>query len=1139
MKKVFILSFVLLDFFLLADDPAPWTALKDGTVIDAENGVVFVSSSAAGKKGQIFFQKALNASDGQKIRLSGNFSGEGEGQLGCHYYDIRHRWLGMISGKKFRISDGQEKTFEETLVLPEKNIAFMRPFLDLFSGKIGVSDFKVALPDLINAENISHAPVFNAWQYEAKSEAQKISISGNGDAAASMLSIRTDSRQKCSLFGKTPLSVNENSRIKIRFSVEGDGKVVFGLHLYHRNTWQGMLQETPVTESGEVNFIIKTPLGKPQVSQIRPFFNVLPGSRLSVGKIEVMKMPEAPEKAEVELPLPEGFQLLAPGPNDFPVRFFASENRIVLDEINKPFDPSGNQVVSLTVSAVSKNDQKIIAEKSFFFRDGRVLNQSLPLPATYQGDFSISGKFLDKNQNVLLVGEGYSMVPHMDLTTGRYMVANMLRNAHLKKWVQKYPMGMTVFRQRKYPFQSRQFGKHDFPGFAAPELEESTVNLSGRRYEYGKDGFLEQVMAEQLEPTVGEAKEKILAGKISLVCDDTVLAMTGTPLRITGKSVFWEQSACHSGAEWKISNRLDPDGVQKMNIKLTPVNGFAPGKVTLRIPVLESQATLYQNITDTAYRRKDQTKSLGSSLLGGHAGFTPVEKISGDTVWQSLGQERVSPGSFQPYLWLGNEDRGFCYFSDDERDWLVDDSQSAVELQRKDGQVILAIHFINRGKKPVENKLEWTVGLLATPVKAPLNHWRGSIFPRWMTMDKSFYSGLENCRKIIMVSAGAPAFNAGTQSIVSPDIERTQGMYKDVRDEFGSTYLEYYCSDQLNLNIPEVRTFFGEWAVTAANGASDSQSIRYLSSSYDPSSATVVYMQRFVPSYLAYRNWAIGEKINQVGALSFYEDNIHLRTFFDPARNRGFRDEQGRLHPSYDIWSLRDYFHSLASHYERHHFDNLTGAHGSASLLIPALTICSFFVDGEQPGRYDSADDKDYIDYWKDLDYMRAVSMGRAYGINTIFLSEMTFPGKDADGHHSRAWLALLLPHDIAPWDGTNKNREPVKAWHKIVNDLDFYHDSPRLFPYWAKGKYKVFEHSHEDLLVTVWKQKKRLLVMLSNLGEKRSFTVRLIPEKLQIEQIGKLTDIENGEKIPVDGNCFVLEVPKHDYRLLLCEWEE
>ena len=167
---------------------------------------------------------------------------------------------------------------------------------------------------------------------------------------------------------------------------------------------------------------------------------------------------------------------------------------------------------------------------------------------------------------------------------------------------------------------------------------------------------------------------------------------------------------------------------------------------------------------------------------------------------------------------------------------------------------------------------------------------------------------------------------------------------------------------------------------------------------------------------------------------------------------------------------------------------------------------------------------------------MRAVSMGRAFGINTIFLSEMVFKGNDEDGHHSRAWLALILPHDIAPWDGATKNREPIRQWHKIVNDLDFYSDSPRLYPYWAKGKFKVFEHNHKDLLVTVWKQKKRTVIMLSNMGEKGTFQVKLLPEKLGIKSFSNLKNIETKTAVPISGNTFTAEVPRHDFRIFVSE---
>jgi hypothetical protein len=113
------------------------------------------------------------------------------------------------------------------------------------------------------------------------------------------------------------------------------------------------------------------------------------------------------------------------------------------------------------------------------------------------------------------------------------------------------------------------------------------------------------------------------------------------------------------------------------------------------------------------------------------------------------------------------------------------------------------------------------------------------------------------------------------------------------------------------------------------------------------------------------------------------------------------------------------------------------------------------------------------------------------------------------------------------------KNRQPVKAWHKIINDLDFYHHPPRLYPYWAKGNYKVTSHEHPDLLVTVWKQSNQALMMLSNLGEKENFTIDLDMEKLGLS-IVSAKELEYEDNIQIERNRISTTVPRHDYRLIL-----
>ena len=415
---------------------------------------------------------------------------------------------------------------------------------------------------------------------------------------------------------------------------------------------------------------------------------------------------------------------------------------------------------------------------------------------------------------------------------------------------------------------------------------------------------------------------------------------------------------------------------------------------------------------------------------------------------------------------------------------------------------------------------------------------RGTIFPRWATLDKKFYKQLTNVKKIQMVGAGDPKFTAGSCAILPKDGNITSQLYAAAKDDKNSTFMEYYCSDYMSWAMPEFAMYFGEWAgqITSTKFRAPSNWFKPYRG-FDFVHASWIACRRIVPSYLQYRLWCIDQKFKCSPRLSFYEDNIHLREFFDPAFEFGYRTKDGNPRIQFDIWSLRDYYRKIAQIYRNHNIENQSGAHASAAMMIPALTYCPYFIDGEQPGRYATGPNRDYVDGWKDLDYFRGHILGREFGIRTIILSEIVYKGKTTleDICQTRAFLAVMLPHDVAIWDGAMKNRTPVKAWHKIINDLNFFKENPRLYPYWATGKYKVTEHNDKDLLITVYRQKNSALAVISNFGNKRNVKFKLNTQNLQLSPKTAI-DMENKKQnnIAFDGQNVSLEIPRHDYKVVL-----
>ena len=59
---------------------------------------------------------------------------------------------------------------------------------------------------------------------------------------------------------------------------------------------------------------------------------------------------------------------------------------------------------------------------------------------------------------------------------------------------------------------------------------------------------------------------------------------------------------------------------------------------------------------------------------------------------------------------------------------------------------------------------------------------------------------------------------------------------------------------------------------------------------------------------------------------------------------------------------------------------------------------------------------------------------------------------------------------------------------------------------------------------------------MLSNFGEKGNFTVKLLPGKIGMKSLKKLEDAENQKSLPIRNNTFSVEIPRHDFRILVAE---
>jgi hypothetical protein len=140
------------------------------------------------------------------------------------------------------------------------------------------------------------------------------------------------------------------------------------------------------------------------------------------------------------------------------------------------------------------------------------------------------------------------------------------------------------------------------------------------------------------------------------------------------------------------------DGFMKYTIKLIPISEIKIDKLTFEIPLKKEIITYY------------------------HRGCVGTPVSYQETIKDSKDYGEFRNDIFLPFvneIWIGNDEVGLEYVAETDRFWSLEDKKKAVEVLKKENEVILKINFVDKRKefnKPVI--YQWAI--LPTPVK-PMN----------------------------------------------------------------------------------------------------------------------------------------------------------------------------------------------------------------------------------------------------------------------------------------------------------------------------------------------------------------------------------------------------------------------------------
>lgn len=586
-------------------------------------------------------------------------------------------------------------------------------------------------------------------------------------------------------------------------------------------------------------------------------------------------------------------------------------------------------------------------------------------------------------------------------------------------------------------------------------VSDGRVGVWGREYAFASNA---------LPVGVASLGRELLAGPVRVVCADK-----------DGKAVVWTKhgSWVHAAdgesatvCGWSESpsvtvdavTRIEYDGMMEVSLALVPGSSGHKSQLTqvwLEIPLKPGLVKYYQ------YYPFPWGKCENA---GG---------VKGPKAWPFLAS-----------VWLGDEKSGFCWFCESERNFAVVDEKRVVEVLPGKDETVLRVRLV---EKAVDLPRTWVFGLEATPVKPFDRNWNrnhvlhspqmgvGITIKRpevWWTAQRAFPGG--NVDEAI-----AKAAAAGVKTIAfHEDWIPIQNNPMSARPDFKPIVVKchkagmkaiVYDGYELSPLDPEWGRHHGDWLAHDEKG-------RPVGLWYRPP-AQRDYRSCLGSGFAAKWLDRAKEASARLGIDGYYLDGtISPWACYNEVHGCGWRDENGKLRPTYPIFSIRRVMRGL---YE---FADVRGgvinAHQSGYTCPATLAFVHAYWDGEQLATETSLDIRRELN----LDAFRAEFMGRNHGVPCEFLC-YPVPGKwtydDA--------IALTLLHDVLVRPCGFAHADHFAPLWKQLDDFGI--TEAEFVPYWenpvgvSPDCVKASAYRHAD---------GRTLYVVSNLSPDESVRARL-----------------------------------------------
>lgn len=610
------------------------------------------------------------------------------------------------------------------------------------------------------------------------------------------------------------------------------------------------------------------------------------------------------------------------------------------------------------------------------------------------------------------------------------------------------------------------------------KFEDNAVSIWGREYKYDVSSLFPSEII-----TGGQS---ILAGPIRLAArlgNDT-LAWNNAEITImdhTAGAAKIRAVSRTQNLEIIAVQTVEYDGMIKVEMTLNPLGAAVLDELALEIP-----------------------------LLPEHAEY--VWKLPGKWSYVEQNAARLQDGLWQVefinYIWIGDGERGFCWFAESQRNWINHRDFNAIKIWKLQTGTRLQIYFVNT---PLVLNSSRTIvfGMQATPVKPRPKGWR-----KWR------YGGGTGA-----TIANLWASPTNVKYYFFP-VPHNLNSYNSKISEYharGQKFTAYSCYNYVSPSVPEWQYYKGDWQTSGITGGltNPSDVARF----GEPTVRACPFRENYIDYYVSlYDNY-----FRTTSADGIYIDISLPMICENPDHEEcHYIDNNGETKYDLHIFSARKAYKGLYTAAKKEDENNIVICHMSTTLYIPQLSFCDAIVDGEQ-----------FRNTNFNGDYMASTSFdtwvaefsARQFGLAQIFLPEFSDAQRN-DEWRIRGLMGLTLLHDCRLWLAWINEKEVNEIW-SVLDKVGMEHTE--FIPYWTNRG--LLKSSDNEVKVSAYYRPEReaLLVIANNKPETKDviLTHNLSSIGLPPEKSLRVIDAKTDEIIPSHGDQFRAIVPGKDFLLV------